>query len=233
MWFAVTWSLAVEEQFYLFVPLLVRWLAERRLMAGLIGVVCVAPVIRVLVFHCLEPDAARVLLPCRADALAIGALLAAGWRKDWFQEYVKEHARLLQGGVVLLAAGVAAMLPALIGGTNLVQATIGYSWMALLHGGMLLLVLSRPGNWLGAAMRWKWLRSLGTVSYCVYLIHLAFLIFAHYLIRGRSPRLESWGDAGVSALALGATLGVATISWRWLEKPLIRRGHSYSYREGS
>jgi len=49
---------------------------------------------------------------------------------------------------------------------------LGYSCMALFYGVMLLLVLARPTSLLRRAARIGWLRELGRVSYCVYLIHL-------------------------------------------------------------
>jgi peptidoglycan/LPS O-acetylase OafA/YrhL len=230
-WFAATWSLAVEEQFYLFVPLLIRWLPRRRLVAILVAIVCLAPFLRLLVFRYGPLDGPRVLLPCRADALAMGALLAAGWRNVRFRDFLRTHERHLQISVLLLLAGVLAMLRSLIGGPNLVQATIGYTWMAVLFGGLLLLALAQSPGWFAAAMRWAWLRSLGEVSYCVYLVHFPFLFFAHQWITKSGPRLESWRDVGVTALALAATMGFAALSWRWLEKPMIRAGHRHSYRE--
>src|SRR5579859_2743785 len=44
-WFAVTWSLAVEEQFYLFAPLLVRWISESRLIILIVGTTILAPLL--------------------------------------------------------------------------------------------------------------------------------------------------------------------------------------------
>src|SRR5277367_5847036 len=78
LWFVVTWSLAVEEQFYLIAPPLIRFLSHRRLLAVLAATICVAPFIRLYIFYhiALGTFAAAYLLPCRADTLACGILLA-------------------------------------------------------------------------------------------------------------------------------------------------------------
>ena len=68
---AATWSLAVEEQFYLTAPLIVRRLNRVRLAYVLSAVVVLSPLLRVLVVYGshLGKRAPYVLMPCRADAL--------------------------------------------------------------------------------------------------------------------------------------------------------------------
>ena len=75
---AVTWSLAVEEQFYLTAPLIVRRLSRKRLVYMLAAIVFLAPILRVLLVFTFHQDclAAYVLMPCRADALCLGMLSA-------------------------------------------------------------------------------------------------------------------------------------------------------------
>jgi peptidoglycan/LPS O-acetylase OafA/YrhL len=81
-------------------------------------------------------------------------------------------------------------------------------------------------------MRWGFLGWLGGISYCVYLLHDAFNFFAHGILLHADPRLYSLSHVVVTVLALVATLGTASLSWRFFEKPLIRRGHSNSYGVG-
>jgi len=75
---AATWSLAVEEQFYLTIPLLVRKLTNARLVWVLAFVVVGAPILRTLTLINFEHGrfADYVLMPCRADALCLGVLAA-------------------------------------------------------------------------------------------------------------------------------------------------------------
>ncbi len=73
----VTWSLAVEEQFYVTIPFIIRYCNRRRLVAVLVFVVVAAPLLRVLLQHFAHGEfACYVLMPCRADALCMGALAA-------------------------------------------------------------------------------------------------------------------------------------------------------------
>lgn len=108
---------------------------------------------------------------------------------------------------------------------------IGYSWLAFFYSVFLLTVVSQPGSWLAAIMRWRFLGWLGGISYCVYLLHDAFNYFAHSILLHAEPQLYNRGQLAVSVFTFAVTLGVASLSWRFFEKPLILRGHYYSYEE--
>jgi peptidoglycan/LPS O-acetylase OafA/YrhL len=232
-WFVVTWSLAVEEQFYLFAPPLIRYLSPRRLLWVLVGAIALAPLVRFMVFRYWFPGtlAPVYLLPCRADALALGILLAIAWRNPAFRSFLDRHRLLVQGTLLLLFVGLCASIRWMVGDVSLLRATIGYSWLAALFGCLLLLVLSQPRAWLASVMRWKPLSSLGTISYCVYLIHLTILLLARDLILHGSPQFHNFQSIAVTLFAAVLTLVLAALSWRYFEKPLIRRGHTYEYGE--
>jgi len=231
LWFAVTWSLAVEEQFYLLAPLLVRFLSLRRLLFVLAGTICLAPLLRFLVFQYWLPHtfAAQYLMPCRADALALGMLLAIAWREDWFCALLVKYRLHLQRGLLVLFLGVSALLWWLAHPLNIVTVTVGFSWLAMFYSCLLLVVLSHPHGWIAALMRWSVLRSLGTVSYCVYVIHLAVNMLAHQILLHAPPQVYTSAGLGVTLLATVLTFAIAAGSWRLFEKPLIRRGHTYLY----
>lgn len=82
-----TWSLAVEEQFYLTVPLIVRKLSRLHLTRLLVMALVAAPLLRTLLYHFYSrgPIACHRLMPCRADALSLGVLsaLACRDRRCW------------------------------------------------------------------------------------------------------------------------------------------------------
>jgi len=82
-WLAITWSLAVEEQFYLILPFMVRLIPPRSLPWVLLLLTVSAPAIRTL-FYFTHPTAGvpgYVLLPSRWDALFLGVLGAWAFRQ--------------------------------------------------------------------------------------------------------------------------------------------------------
>jgi peptidoglycan/LPS O-acetylase OafA/YrhL len=106
-WLAALWSLAVEEQFYLFMPLAVRFLTRRRLSLLLLTAVFGSPIVRILVFRVSTAHAIQYMLaPCRADALSMGVLLAIGWRNEVWKARVLNHRKALFGVTLLLFSAV-------------------------------------------------------------------------------------------------------------------------------
>jgi peptidoglycan/LPS O-acetylase OafA/YrhL len=232
-WFSVTWSLAVEEHFYLVTPLLIRFLSVRRLVFILVAIICLVPVLRVMVLRNFSQGSLVAVLatPCRADALASGVLLAVAWREDWFRPFLAAHRLLLQRTLLALFLGVGALLWWLAHPVSLISVSVGYTWLAMFYSCLLLVALSHTQGWIAAVMRWRVLRGLGTISYCVYLIHLTINYLAHQILLRAPPQVYNEAGLGVTLLAAVLTLAVASLTWRYFEKPLIRRGHTYLYED--
>jgi len=93
----------------------------------------------------------------------------------------------------------------------------------------MLLALMRPQGWWSSFCQLGFLRNAGGVSYCVYIIHFAALEICQEVI---VLHFREWPLlahlAGVLVAGL-ATWAIAKTSWRYLESPMIRRGHAYSY----
>jgi peptidoglycan/LPS O-acetylase OafA/YrhL len=107
--------------------------------------------------------------------------------------------------------------------------TVGYDWLALFYLTAMILALVDSNSWLGRTMRWQWLRSLGAVAYGLYLIHVAVQLLCMFYLRGHGILLRNPADLGVTLLALGLTIALAQLSWRFFEKPIVRWGHKMEY----
>jgi peptidoglycan/LPS O-acetylase OafA/YrhL len=99
----------------------------------------------------------------------------------------------------------------------------------MLFTGLLLFSLLEPHGAWASFLRLGFLREMGKLSYCMYLIHLAILHLAHGIVRHSLPRIYDLPGAGVSLFAFFLTYGFAKISWVVFEHPLIRRGHKFIY----
>jgi len=232
-WFVSTWSLAVEEQFYLIAPLAVRYISRRRLMGLLMAVVLFAPGFRMYIhyhFHAatnLEP--AYILMPCRADALALGMLAALGWRNPAFRRWLSEHTGAVYSLFALLLAGVLLLSRYSPDQHDLTMVSFGYTWIALFYLSALLLALSRPTGPVASLTRMGWLRELGTVSYCMYLIHQTVNLLLQILFEPSALGTGNWKSLATSVSAGLVTYGLARLSWTYFEGPLQRRGHAFKY----
>jgi peptidoglycan/LPS O-acetylase OafA/YrhL len=219
-----TWSLAVEEQFYLTLPAVISFVRPARLIWVLSGGMVLAPLIRVAMFLASPRLSAGiyVLLPCRMDALLFGVTVAYLVRRPGAWEFARAHRRQLWTITEVLTAVCALFMfhPSAI---NPLTMLLGYDCIGLLFAFVLALSLIDEG--LASVLQAKWLMALGGISYCVYLFHLLFFGLAFLVFKGHPN-----GGAISVVAGLVMTIVVAKMSWAWFEKPLIRYGHKESYR---
>jgi peptidoglycan/LPS O-acetylase OafA/YrhL len=231
-WLAPTWSLAVEEQFYLVAPLVIRKVRERLLLRVLLGVIVAAPLLRLWIrWHYGQEaqHAVYVLTPCRADSLAVGMLIAWFWRKPGFQEWIIAHWRMVVVAFAVLSAGMMVLIGAFSYFYLPVTQIVGHSWIALFFGAALTITLARPETVLVSWLRSRALRNWGRISYCVYLIHMAVLAGVHGLLGGRNG-VTDWRTFVAPTLAIPVCYVLASLSWRFFEERMVRIGHRYTYR---
>jgi peptidoglycan/LPS O-acetylase OafA/YrhL len=215
------WSLAVEEQFYLIWPWLL-WIGLRwkrggpvRLAAASLLLAAASAVTMALLY---QPgyDPTRVYdgTDTRAFALLIGAALAFVWPSRRLRDQVAGRARWALEG-----AGTAGLVVFAV----LVWRTSEYSPF-LYRGGMVLLSIAAalmvaaaasPASTFGRILGWEPLRWLGVRSYGIYLWHFPIIVLTTPAAGGDTPSRR--------VLQLGAIIGCAALSWRYIEEP-IRRG---------
>lgn len=229
----VAWSLAIEEQFYLVWAAIV-WLCPARVL----GVLCAAMIVAAPLARTwalaqgAEPIDVYVLTPYRADALAVGALLAWTTRRGWLAG---------QGRTALVSAAVAlsgVIFVCWMDGESWwwgpAMQRAGYSLLALASGGMLVAALMLPPEHLWPRMLSAgWLRAFGKYSYCLYLIHLpvrrvvqTFVFSPDQFTLLATPWL---GQLVFYAAATAPAFAIAWTSWRVFEGPILRLKARFPY----
>ena len=228
----VTWSLAVEEQFYLILPLLIRAIAPQKLCYWLVLLIASATVFRLAMWYFgpRQGWAGYVILPCRWDSLFIGVLGAWSVRQPQFMNKVQKNYLFLCGLMIVIAAGITILRVVKQGnpiylGTHL----IGFLWLAVFYLGLILLALSRKPNWLSTLCTMKWLCFLGTISYGLYILHQPISSLMHLLIGNTHPMMRNDRDVAATAGALASCVLIAWLSWRFFESKLVRWGRKYEY----
>jgi peptidoglycan/LPS O-acetylase OafA/YrhL len=229
-WMGALWSLAVEEQFYLVMPLAVRFLSCRKLLLLLSLTVLSAPLIRLAVkLYPPFQGAEYALTICRADALAVGVLLAYALRHREWGAWLQRHAKLAYLGVALLFPAVAYLALKAPSQYSYTMIVWGFSALAAFFGCLLLVAVLHPqGPW-AYVCRWRFLAQLGGISYCFYVIHQTVNLLCHWALLDAPPNFNSRPAIGVTLVAAALTFWIAKLSWKFFEQPLLRRGQAFKY----
>jgi len=224
-----TWTLAIEEQFYIVLPALIWFCPNRRVLGGtvatLIGLACVTRIVA----WATQPnwvDINYMWTFARWDGLFIGVLGAILVRR-WDLLGPRQHKWLWVSAAVmcLLASPLTSARVLGLGGE--LWAQIKPTLVGALYLIAILIVLSN--RLCGRLLSFGPLMRVGAISYGTYLVHqgVLFLTLDSF---GRYPEgaLQDWG---IRILALAMTLAVAAISFRYFERPFIRFGHRWRYAE--
>jgi peptidoglycan/LPS O-acetylase OafA/YrhL len=203
-----SWSLAIEEQFYIVFPLvliLTCWWAGRR-WVGVIFALFILSLITSIWLTASDPNLAFYSAPARAWELMLGALLASGVLPE-IKSRVREVAAL--GGAMLIAWAVFRFSSNTLfpGATALVPCL----------GAALLIYAGQNGSSVVArALSWRPLVFVGLISYSLYLWHWPMLVFARYW------NIEKLSAPQITAV-IAASFVVAALSWTFVEQPFRRK----------
>src|ERR687886_165684 len=236
LWLGHTWSLAVEEQFYLILPFLIWFVSRERLPYLLVGLILSAPLLRAFLyeFHPHGDLAFYVLMPCRADALLLGVLCAYAIRNERCLNLLRMHTKALYGLLALfLAAGAALMaLSSPTVHVPLVAASYGYSWLPLVYSCIVLTAVTEKLGLFTLVTRIRPLSWLAVVAFGVFLLHIPILIvFQRLTSAGLLPQAGSHYIIPLGALLL--TLVLASISWMFFERRIVGWGRSFKYGDAT
>ena len=212
-WLAHTWSLAVEEQFYLLWPLALLLLAPRKAIKVGLAIIACAPLIRTAEYLLLPGDRGHLdsYFHTRADALMLGSVLA-------LLPGVYPVLRARVGGLVDMRRVQAAMLVCLF---------VVYPWMAAIYGGrwtatvgftlagvctglLIVMLTGDTTSWIKAVFESRTLVWFGLISYSLYLWQQPFLT------------VENKTILGVFGINIAVAVACAAASRRFIEEPFLR-----------
>ncbi len=216
-WFGVSWSLAIEEWFYLLFSLPLLLLARRDRGRVSLPVLAALFVALPVLVRCLLPagldfgQAVYKVTAFRLDSIAYGVLAAL---------VATRRPRVLRHWAPLLAAGLAVVLFVWvqIAGAGVALPGLFYRalFLPLLSTGFCLclpaaLRLRHAPRWLARPVSW-----LSTRSYGLYVVHLTVLEVASSAVF-----VHAWPKRYAVLLALAAVPLLAELSWRAVERPML------------
>lgn len=232
-WLAVSWSLAIEEQFYLIAPFMISYFSRRSLPRVLVVLILVAPVFRTIALTSWGDLAPFVMLPARMDALLLGVLGAWMVRQPTIDKALRDNTRFLYGLLLVMLSGIVVFSLSGFDYISPALTPMGYSWIAVCYLVMILVAVYSPSRLIRRFFTFKPLMGLGTISYFVYLFHMIFHALSFHFITGKQPLLADSGDVVATLVALLATIIFGALSWRLFEGPLIRYGRRKFVRQAA
>jgi peptidoglycan/LPS O-acetylase OafA/YrhL len=211
-----TWSLSLEEQFYLLWPAALLLLGTRKGIKLATWLILLSPLSRLVTYYLAPHHRALVgaMLHSGLDSIMFGCLLALLWHNPRFNEFVQP---LIRGRVAALSGLFVFVLSPILqahfrGSYTLV---VGLTLNAICMSQILLYVVRVPDSALGWVLNTRVLRHLGVISYSLYLWQEMFA-------GANSARFFPW--------SLPAILACAELSYWLVERPSMRLRERLEYR---
>ena len=228
MWLGVTWTLAIEVHFYVLAAILVYLVPTRWMGPVSLAIVAAAFVLQIYGWPSRGWEEITVLTPLRLDAPFAGVFCAWLWRARATRELIGRHAPMFKCAALALVAG--AYLSVVYG--NLRDPDSNFTANALIFG-LATLAFAGPDSgspsWPVRFMRW-----CGVRCYGLYIFHVGILGLASHMIFTSPPNALSPG-MGWPAVTVGLaiTFGLAAVSWRYFERPIMRWAAQSTAQRGS
>jgi peptidoglycan/LPS O-acetylase OafA/YrhL len=224
----LSWTLSIEEQFYLIWPVVVLAFDRRRLMRICVGLVGGALAVRLGFTLSGRPGAwSMMLTPSRMDTLAVGAWIALAARGAGGIGGLVPAARWLAiiSGLVVAALIVPSSPPAFV---YALRPTVNLTALAIFFGSLLVLAVgTRPAGLIARVFEMRFLQVFGVYSYALYLFHNPIQAAIRDTVYGPS-RFATLGGSPLPGqlvfyvVAAVPTLACAWLSWHLYEAPLLK-----------
>jgi peptidoglycan/LPS O-acetylase OafA/YrhL len=218
-----TWSLAIEEQFYVLWPLLVGLLlvvlhrTKRALLVVTIALALASALAMLLLYDAERTSRVYMGSDTRAAAILVGAALAVLLRPG--AELGARVVRALDVTGALAFVGLAFAWSRLDGQSALLYH--GGFWLTELGAlALIACAVAGPKSYVGRALALRPLALVGTISYGVYLWHWPVDV-------ALSTERVHLGALPLNSLRLAVTFAIAIVSYRFLERPIRARGISF------
>jgi len=225
------WSLAVEEQFYLFFPLIFvggmailsrrstgfGQTARRFIVAAFAGAIASTALMWLLFVPYEDPSRVYFGTDTRAAGLLIGVGLAFLWQPWRFARRLSNAGAMVMNVVGFCALGGLVVLLLRIGEYDLFLYRGGFFVVSMLTA-IVIAVTVHPQGALNPILGNRPLVWVGKRSYGLYLYHWPIFV----LLR---PGVDvPWGRWPTLFVQVFLTVGIAELSYRWIEQPIRRLG---------
>jgi len=220
----ITWSLAVEEQFYLLAPICILCFGKKAFVYSLIPLIVLTLILRVAFpgFH------DYVNMPFRMDALLIGVGVAVMFRHEFIWSKLFENKKyFLLNFLLMSAASLVLVARGALG-------SFKFFWFGIFFGLFLVFALLYSGTGATFFLRNRLLCFFGAISYGLYMYHQAVSGLIHGVFGGEAvPNLKTMNSMLLTICSAVGSITLAWISLRFFERRFLEIGKLFKYRQPS
>lgn len=223
---SVTWSIGIEEQFYLVIPFIIYFFNKKFLPYLLLVFIIGANFFR---WHYTNPTIsfnipAYVLLPCRMDAISIGIVIATIHSNVGLEAFVAKYKTQIMGLFVSIIL-ICIFLFTAYQDLGIIKNTL----FALFFGCLIMFAIGLPNSFYAKFLSFNWLTWIGKISYSLYLFH--------YLILGVFKKVAFtflYTQTSItlfitSIAAFGFSILFSWLVYKYLETPSVTLGKKFNY----
>jgi len=227
---SVTWSVAIEEQFYLFFPFIILLIRRNHLMSVLLSLGALSAAARAVHFAAYPHNlfAPYVATVFRLDGLCAGGVIALLFRNSELRRQIELFRPLVARAQFACFSVIPVFLICLHSDPARTMYYWGHTYLTLLYSLVLVTVLLRHNTSISRLLSTACLRQLGTISYSVYLFH-PLIIGLVFLSLRKKEELASITDAALLLAALVLTLGICSQLYGLIERKCVALGHRLRY----
>jgi peptidoglycan/LPS O-acetylase OafA/YrhL len=219
-WVGITWSLAVEEQFYLVFPFVVYFLRTQTILIIAVISIFVAFLLRIYLWENYGFYTGYFPTPARADSLMFGIIAAYVIRSKVLTTFKKN--RVYIDLVSLVFAYILIWKSAAIGSSTC------FSLRSALFCYLIIRIFLTDGIF-RAFLRSRFMVFMGVISYSLYMYHQAINGLFHGWFLGQVPVIDSCKSMIVGIAVILTSVFLAMISTEYYEKPIRNFGRRFIY----
>jgi peptidoglycan/LPS O-acetylase OafA/YrhL len=217
----VTWSIAIEEQFYLIFPFILYKIDNKRVPYLLVLLIAVAITSRFMFDGWISR---YVLLITRVDSLSVGMLVA--WiRVNYDMEKFCTDKKVLLNFILIIDILICGICYMVFNDLGVFKHTL----FAVIFGIMVINALGNNYNIYGAFLRQNWLIWIGSISYSLYLFHDYILGITYHLMGKNGVIISDFRDIVITISSFALSLLFSYTIYRLLETPMISIGKKFKY----
>lgn len=220
---AFGWSLCVEEQFYLFVPLLIYFFGNNKLIIISISAILASIISRILLPG-VDDLGALTLITSRCDALFMGIILSVIYQKKDLVAMLKTSLKQLYLLLFILFFGI------ILNFNNFSFGVFKLTWISLFFALIVLIPLCNDDSLIAKIFKLNLLKFFGKYSYGIYLFHLPIFHLLNSINEQYGVPLISFNlKLFFISCSIIVILIISVLSYHFFEKYFIDKVHKIKY----